>query len=91
MHQNGSDAPRPASQAGSDLAAGTFDRATGHLAPLAAGDLSPVLEAHVKGFFSQAQGRRGNHCLDQADGQGQSALGSGAYSGRIVETGHPGV
>jgi hypothetical protein len=42
---------------------------------LASGALSLVLEAHVQGSCSQAQGRRGNDRLDQADGQGQSALG----------------
>ena len=42
---------------------------------LPSGALPPGLEAQVQGRFSQAQGRRGNHHLDQADGQGQSALG----------------
>ena len=39
---------------------------------LPSGALPPGLEAQVQGRFSQAQGRRGNHHLDQADGQGQS-------------------
>ena len=34
-----------------------------------------VLEAQVKGLFSQAQGCRGNYCLDQRNGKGESALG----------------
>ena len=41
---------------------------------LASGALSLVLEAHVQGSCSQAQGRRGNDRLDQSDGQGQLAL-----------------
>ena len=41
---------------------------------LASGALSRVLEAHVQGSCSQAQGRRGNDRLDQSDGQGQLAL-----------------
>jgi len=42
---------------------------------LASGALSLVLEAHVQGSCSQASGRRGNDRLDQADGQGQPAVG----------------
>ena len=42
---------------------------------LPSGGLSLVLEAQVQGRFSQAQGRRRNDRLDQADGQGQSAVG----------------
>ena len=41
----------------------------------AAGALSPVLETQVQGLFPQAEGRRRNDRLDQADGEGQSALG----------------
>lgn len=41
----------------------------------ASGALSHVLEAHVKGSCSQAQGRRGNDHLDQEDGERESALG----------------
>ena len=58
---------------------------------LASGALSPVLEAQVKGLFSPAEGRGGNDCLDQADGEGQSALGSGTDSWGTPETGHTGV
>jgi putative transposase len=43
---------------------------------LASGALSPVLEAQVQGIFEQAESRRRNDCLDQADGEGQSSLGS---------------
>jgi hypothetical protein len=50
-------------------------RATRNIAALASGALSLVLEAEVQSRFSQAQGRRRNDLLDQADGQGQSALG----------------
>jgi hypothetical protein len=40
---------------------------------LASGALPPVLEAQVKGLFTQAQGSRGNHRIDQRDGEGESA------------------
>jgi hypothetical protein len=49
------------------------------------------LEAHVQGRFSQAQGRRGNHRLDQADGERESTLGCRKDSRRTPETGHPRV
>ena len=55
---------------------------------LPSGALPPVLEAQVKGLFSSAEGSRGNHRLDQADGQRESTLGCRADSWRIVETGH---
>ena len=50
-------------------------RSTRNIAALASGALSSILEAEVQSRFSQAQGRRRNDLLDQADGQGQSALG----------------
>jgi len=40
---------------------------------LASGALPPVLETHIKDSDSPAQGRRRNDCLDETDGQGQSA------------------
>ena len=55
---------------------------------LPSGALTPVLEAQVKGLFSSAEGSRGNHRLDQADGQRESTLGCRADSWRIAETGH---
>jgi len=45
------------------------------LLTLASGALPPVLEAQVKGLFSQASGSRGNHRIDQRDGEGESAVG----------------
>ena len=45
------------------------------LLTLASGALPPVLEAQVKGLFSQVQGRRGNHRIDQRNGDRESALG----------------
>jgi hypothetical protein len=39
---------------------------------LASGSLSPVLETQVKDLFPQAEGRRRNDRLDQADGEGKS-------------------
>ena len=50
-------------------------RATRDPVAVASGALSPVLEAQVKGLFPRAEGRRRNDRLDQADGEGQSALG----------------
>jgi hypothetical protein len=40
---------------------------------LASRTLSPVLEAQVKGLFTQAEGSRRNHRLDRADGDEQSS------------------
>jgi hypothetical protein len=42
---------------------------------LPSGALPPVLEAQVKGLFTQAQDSRGNYCTDQRNGEGESALG----------------
>jgi putative transposase len=42
---------------------------------LASGALSPILEAQIKDSYSQAEGRCGNHRLDQADGNGESTMG----------------
>ena len=50
-------------------------RATRHPAPLASGALPPVLEAKIKDLFPQAENSRGNHRLDQADGDAESTLG----------------
>ena len=36
---------------------------------VASGALSPILEAPIKDSYSQAEGRCGNHRLDQADGE----------------------
>ena len=50
-------------------------RATRHPAPVASGALPSVLEAKSKDLFLQAESRRRNHRLDQADGERQPALG----------------
>ena len=42
---------------------------------VASGALSLLLEAHIKDSCSQAEDCCGNHCLDPADGQRESALG----------------
>jgi len=42
---------------------------------VASGALSLVLEAQIKGSYSQAEGRCRNHRLHEANGEGQSALG----------------
>jgi hypothetical protein len=55
---------------------------------LASRALPPLLEAQVKGLFSQTEGRRRNDCLDQGDGQSESALGCRADSWGTVETRH---
>jgi hypothetical protein len=49
---------------------------------------SSVLEAQVKDSFSQAEGSRGNHRIDQGDGDEESALGSRAYLWGTPETGY---
>jgi hypothetical protein len=48
-------------------------RATRDPAALAPGDLPPVLEAQIKGLFTQAQGSRGNHHIHQSDGDRESS------------------
>jgi hypothetical protein len=45
------------------------------MALLASRALSLVLEAQVQDDFSYAEGRGRNDCLDQRDGDEQSALG----------------
>ena len=50
--------------------------------------LPPVLEAQVKGLFTQAQASRGNHRIDQRDGEGELASSVlSAFAGSI-ETRH---
>ncbi len=75
VHQDRPHTPRPAGQAGSYLAAGPLDRATRHPTALASGALPHALETQVKGLFPQAKDSPRNHCLDQADGEGESTLG----------------
>jgi hypothetical protein len=75
MHEDRSHPPRTFSKGCSGVEANALHRSTRNLAALASGALPLVLEAQVKGLFSQAQGSRGNHRLDQRDGGEQSALG----------------
>ncbi len=75
VYQDRSHPPRPVGQGGSDLAADPRDRATRYPATLPSGALPHVLETQVKGLFPPTKSRRRNDRLDQADGQGQSALG----------------
>jgi hypothetical protein len=51
-------------------------RATRHSAQVASGALSSGLEAQVKNCFSYTEGHPRNHRVDQANGEGKSALGS---------------
>jgi putative transposase len=48
-------------------------RSTRNPAALASWAFPPVLEAQVKGLFTQAQGSRWNYRIDQRDGDGKSA------------------
>ncbi len=50
-------------------------RSTRHSARLPSGALPHVLETQVKGSNSQAEGRSRKHCVDQRNGDEQSALG----------------
>jgi hypothetical protein len=50
-------------------------RATRHEARGGTGALPPVLEAQIKDLFPQAASSRGNHRLDQADGDAESTVG----------------
>jgi hypothetical protein len=72
MHENRSPPAHPAGQVGSSMAADPGNRATRYITALASGALSLVLEAQVQGSCSQAQGRQGNHHLDQRAGDEQS-------------------
>src|SRR2546421_9748652 len=49
---------------------------------------TPLIWVKIKGLFSQTEGRRRNDCLDQGDGQSESALGCRADSWGTVETRH---
>jgi hypothetical protein len=73
MHEDGSVAPRPFGKGGSGMETSAHHRSTRHTAAVASWALPPVLEAQVKGLFTQAQGSRGNHRVDQRDGEGESA------------------
>ncbi|MGZ3630438.1 MAG: hypothetical protein ACXVDN_22625, partial [Ktedonobacteraceae bacterium] len=86
-HQDRSRAPRLVGTARSDMETSPHHRSARYPAPVASGALSFVLEAQVQGFYSPAEGRCGNDCLDQADGQGQLTLGCRAHSRGIVEIG----
>ena len=68
MHENGSGVPRLFGTGGSDLERSALHRSTRDATALASRALPPLLEAQVKGLFSQTEGRRRNDCLDQADG-----------------------
>ena len=72
MPEKGSCAPRPLGTDGSDMEANALHRSTRDAARLPSGALSPCLETQVKGLFPPAEGRRPNHRLDQANGEGQS-------------------
>ena len=69
------------------MEAGALDRSTRHTAALASGALSPVLEAQVKGRFSQAEGSRGNHRLDQGDGRKNRLWGAERICGELLKLG----
>ena len=75
MHEDGSNSPCALSKGCSGLEANALPRSTRNPAAVASGALPPVLEAQVKGLFSQAQGSCGNHRIDQRNGDGESALG----------------
>jgi putative transposase len=62
-------------------------RATRYLAAVASGALPPVLEAKIKDFFPQAESSRGNHRLDQADGDAESTLGAERIRGELLKLG----
>ena len=46
------------------------------------------METQVKAKVDTSECASRDHRVDQGDGQEQSALGSGTYSGRIIETGY---
>jgi hypothetical protein len=64
MYKEGSNAPCAFSKGCSSLEANDSHYSARNAAALASRALPSVLEAQVKGLFSQAQGRRGNHRID---------------------------
>ena len=54
---------------------------------MASGALPPVLEAQIKDLFPQAASSRGNHRLDQADGDAESTLGAEQIRGELLKLG----
>ena len=75
MYESRSHPPCALGKSGSSMEANALHRSTRDPAALASRALSPVLEAQVKGLFSQAQGSGGNCRIDQRNGDGESALG----------------
>ena len=58
------------------MEANALHSSTRYIAALASGALPPVLEAQIKGLFSQAQGSCGNYRSDQGNGDEELTLGS---------------
>ena len=70
------------------MEASPLDCPTGDASQVASSGLSPLLETQVKAKVDTSEGGSRDYRVDQGDGQEQSALGSGTYSGRITETGY---
>jgi len=70
------------------MEASPLDCPTGDASQVASSGLSPLLEIQVKAKVDTNEGGSRDYRVDQGDGQEQSALGSGTYSGRITETGY---
>jgi hypothetical protein len=76
LHEKRSPAPRSLGTNGSELETNAAHRPARDMTARAAGALSSGLQAHVTNGFSYAEGRPTNHRVDEANGEGQSALGS---------------
>ena len=62
-------------------------RSARNVTALASGALPPVLEAQVKGLFSQAEGSRRNDRLDQGDGEKNRLWGAERIRGELLKLG----
>ncbi len=76
LYQDGSDAPGPAVNNGTNLETSPRHCPARDAAALAPPGLQALLEIQVEGSFSQAKTIPGDYLLDSGDGQEQSTLGS---------------
>jgi len=78
MHEDGSNPARTLGKGCSGMEANAPHHSTRNSAALASRALPPVLEAQVKGLFTQAQSNRGNYRLEKT--RWRRRIGSGVLS-----------
>jgi hypothetical protein len=89
LYQHGPYTPGSSGQASPELETSPHHCPARDAPPLASSGLQALLEVQVEGSFSHAQNIPRDRSLDQADGKGQSPVGSRAHSRRIAQTGYP--